>query len=61
MLMAQSILGILRKFVFEILKHERHQKTKHFHGKTGSSGWKIKWLTPLCLRNFRKYNVQAMT
>ena len=59
--MAQSILGILRKFVFEILKHERHQKTKHFRGKTGSSGWKIKRLTPLCLRNFRKYNVRAMT
>ena len=55
MLMALSILGILRKFVFEILKHEWHQKINHFCGKTGSSGWKIKWLTPFCLRNFRKY------
>ena len=29
----------------------------HLLGKTGYSGWKIKWLAPSCLGSFRKYGL----
>ena len=31
--------------------------TYHLHGKTGNSGWKIKWFAPFCLGTFRKHGL----
>ena len=32
-------------------------RTHHSHGKTGNSGWKIKWFTLFRLESFRKYGL----